>query len=228
MTANHITLTMSEKTITVETMTVETATRSSEPVTEIFNLDGSESKNGQPVGVNRNGKTPPAAVSTARWEGAALVVTTTADGVLTERRRYSMDGANLKIEYLLLPANGGSYRPDARTVTAAATWTLTVIYRRAEEFGAGAYYPGADIENPALLRNVPPEYTDAAKRAKIQGEVELEAVIQPNGCAGDIRVIRSLDRAFGLDEKAIEAVRQWVFKPGTRAIVRLILEFRLH
>ena len=53
-------------------------------------------------------------------------------------------------------------------------------------------------------------------RAKIQGDVELEAVILPNGLVGDIRVVKSLDDKFGLDQEAIKAAKQWVFKPGTK------------
>ena len=52
-------------------------------------------------------------------------------------------------------------------------------------------------------------------RAKIQGEVLLECVVQPDGTVGNIRVVRSLDSAFGLDQEAIKAARQWRFVPGT-------------
>ena len=51
---------------------------------------------------------------------------------------------------------------------------------------------------------------------KIQGVVLLAGVVQPDGRVTDIRVIRSLDRVFGLDMKAIEAARKWEFFPGTR------------
>jgi protein TonB len=70
-------------------------------------------------------------------------------------------------------------------------------------------------------------------RAKIQGSVLLAAVVQPDGTVTDIRVIRSLDRVFGLDAKAIEAARQWQFFPGTRqgqpvpVVVNIELEFNL-
>jgi protein TonB len=53
-------------------------------------------------------------------------------------------------------------------------------------------------------------------RAKIQGEVLLECVVQPDGSVGNIRVVRSLDSVFGLDQEAIKAARQWEFIPGTR------------
>ena len=102
-------------------------------------------------------------------------------------------------------------------------------------FGSGAFRPGAGIGTPVLLRLVPPKYTGQAMRAKIQGIVELEAVVLPNGTIGDIRMVRSLDRFYGLDEEAIKAAREWLFAPGCDAagkplpvIVTLILEFRIH
>ena len=57
--------------------------------------------------------------------------------------------------------------------------------------------------------------------------------MQPDGRVTDIRVVRSLDRSFGLDQKAIEAVRNWEFYPGTRfgkpvpVLVHIELKFNL-
>ena len=82
--------------------------------------------------------------------------------------------------------------------------------------GGGAYRPGNGVLTPRLLHEVKPQYTAQAMRAKIQGEVLLECVIQPDGTVGNIRVLRSLDSAFGLDQEAIKAARQWRFAPGTR------------
>jgi TonB family protein len=79
-------------------------------------------------------------------------------------------------------------------------------------FGGGAYRLGTGIVPPALLRQVRPSYTDEALARKIQGTVVLEVVILKTGQVGPVRILRSLDR--GLDLKAIEAVRQWQFKPG--------------
>jgi protein TonB len=67
-----------------------------------------------------------------------------------------------------------------------------------------------------LIREVRPQYTSDAMRAKVQGTVLLECVVRPDGSVTDITVLRSLDRSFGLDEEAIKAARQWRFKPGTR------------
>ena len=65
----------------------------------------------------------------------------------------------------------------------------------------------------ALLFPLKPAYTSFALRAKIQGSVLLEAVVQRDGTTRDIRVSRSLDRS-GLDVEAIHALEQWRFRPG--------------
>lgn len=83
-------------------------------------------------------------------------------------------------------------------------------------FGGGAYRPGSGVEIPRVLREMKPQYTADAMRAKVQGVVELEAVVLPDGSVGDVQITRSLDRTFGLDNEAIKAVKQWRFAPGTR------------
>jgi TonB family protein len=100
-------------------------------------------------------------------------------------------------------------------------------------FGQGAVRPGNGITPPALVRQVEPKYTTQAMRAKISGDVELEAVVNADGTVGDVRVVRSLDAIYGLDENAIRAARQWQFTPGhdrdgraVPVIVTLILTFR--
>ena len=55
-----------------------------------------------------------------------------------------------------------------------------------------------------------------AMRAKVQGVVLLECVVQTDGSVGDIKIVKSLDKTFGLDEEAIKAARQWRFVPGRR------------
>jgi protein TonB len=82
--------------------------------------------------------------------------------------------------------------------------------------GGGVFQPGNGVETPKLLREIKPQYTAQAMRAKIQGTVLLECVVRQDGTVGDIRVKRSLDSAFGLDQEAIKAARQWQFAPGTR------------
>ena len=82
--------------------------------------------------------------------------------------------------------------------------------------GGGIYRPGNGVETPQLLREVKPRYTAEAMRAKVQGTVMVEAVVLPDGTVGDVKVVRSIDRNFGLDEEAVKAAKQWRFRPGTR------------
>lgn len=101
--------------------------------------------------------------------------------------------------------------------------------------GGGVYRPGAGINNPVPLRQVKPAYTAEAMRAKIQGSVSMEVVILEDGSVGDVRVTRSLDRVYGLDQEAIKAARQWVFRPATDRsgkpvpiAVTLVLDFNMY
>jgi protein TonB len=72
------------------------------------------------------------------------------------------------------------------------------------------------IDAPRVMTIVKPQYTTAAMSARIQGVVLVSCIVQPDGSVADARVVRSLDRAFGLDDEAIKAARQWKFLPGTR------------
>jgi TonB family protein len=83
-------------------------------------------------------------------------------------------------------------------------------------FGGGAYRPGSGIENPRLLREVKPQYTADAMRAKIQGTVVLDCVVNIDGSVSECEVARSLDSSFGLDQEAVKAAKQWKFVPGRR------------
>jgi periplasmic protein TonB len=66
------------------------------------------------------------------------------------------------------------------------------------------------------LRQVRPQYTTEAMRAKVQGLVTLEALVLPDGSVGEVRIARSLDSVFGLDREAMRAVKAWTFAPATR------------
>ncbi len=78
--------------------------------------------------------------------------------------------------------------------------------------GDGVYKAGNGVTKPELLKKVEPEYSEEARKAKFQGVVVLYIVVDPSGNAINPRVMKSL--GLGLDEKAMEAVKQWKFKPG--------------
>ena len=82
--------------------------------------------------------------------------------------------------------------------------------------GGGVYRPGNGVTLPRVLREVKPQYTSDAMRAKVQGTVLLECIVQKDGSVGDVQVIRSLDSTFGLDQQAVIAAKAWRFAPGTR------------
>lgn len=82
--------------------------------------------------------------------------------------------------------------------------------------GGGAYRPGNGVMSPEIIHEEKPQYTSEAMRAKVQGIVEVEAIVMPDGSVGQVQIVRSLDDRFGLDQKAIEAVKRWRFRPGTR------------
>jgi TonB family protein len=82
--------------------------------------------------------------------------------------------------------------------------------------GGGVYRPGSGVSVPRVLQEVKPQYTADAMRAKVQGSVWLECIVMPDGSVGNIRVTRSLDSVFGLDQEAIKAARQWKFVPGMK------------
>jgi TonB family protein len=82
-------------------------------------------------------------------------------------------------------------------------------------FGDGVPGPGNGVTTPVLLREVKPAYTGDAMRAKVQGSVLVECIVNADGTVGDARVARSLDGVFGLDQEALKAAKQWRFRPGT-------------
>jgi len=82
--------------------------------------------------------------------------------------------------------------------------------------GGGAFQIGNGVMPPDLIHRTSPQYTAEAMRAKIQGVALLSGIVATDGTLQDIRIARSLDGTFGLDQEAIKCVRQWRFKPGTR------------
>jgi TonB family protein len=81
-------------------------------------------------------------------------------------------------------------------------------------FGGGAYKIGGGVSQPQLISKIEPEYSEEARKAKWQGTVELQIVVDEHGIPKEMRVTRAL--GLGLDQKAMEAVAKWRFKPGTK------------
>jgi protein TonB len=97
--------------------------------------------------------------------------------------------------------------------------------------GGGPYRPGSGIEPPRLLREVKADYTEDARQRGVSGDVVLEIVVRRDGSVGDVKVLQGL--AGGLNDRAVQAVRQWRFSPAHRqgapvdVIVEVAVEFKL-
>jgi periplasmic protein TonB len=97
--------------------------------------------------------------------------------------------------------------------------------------GGGPFRPGSGIEPPSIRHEVKPDYTEEGRRRNIRGDVLMEIVVKRDGTVGDVRVLHGL--GYGLDERALEAVKQWTFNPATRkgvpvdVLVEVSMEFRL-
>jgi TonB family protein len=97
--------------------------------------------------------------------------------------------------------------------------------------GGGPYRPGSGITPPSIQREVKPVYTEEGRRRGVEGDVVMEVVVRADGTIGNVRVIQGL--GSGLDQRAIDAVRQWRFFPARRlgaavdVMVEIAVEFRL-
>jgi protein TonB len=80
--------------------------------------------------------------------------------------------------------------------------------------GGGVFKVGGGISAPQPVSTPDPEYTEEARNAKTQGTCILWMIVDDQGRPRDIRVVRGL--GFGLDAKAIEAVKQWRFQPAQK------------
>jgi protein TonB len=89
---------------------------------------------------------------------------------------------------------------------------------RGPSFGDGndggftSFTVGGGVSAPVLISQVLPEYSEAARRARYQGTVVLRTIVRKDGTVEVVRIERGV--GFGLDEKAVEAVLRWKFRPG--------------
>ncbi len=81
-------------------------------------------------------------------------------------------------------------------------------------FGGGVYRIGGGVSAPSVLLKIEPEYSEEARKAKWQGTVVLSLIVDDKGQPQELKVVRAL--GLGLDQKAIEAVTKWRFKPGMK------------
>src|SRR5438045_1686893 len=98
--------------------------------------------------------------------------------------------------------------------------------------GGGLYRVGGGVSPPRIIYQIDPEFSEEARKAKYQGTVIVNVEIFPDGRVHNARIARSL--GLGLDEKALEAVRQWKFEPARKdgqpvaVLVNVEVNFRLY
>ena len=99
--------------------------------------------------------------------------------------------------------------------------------------GGGLYQIGGGVSAPVVLHSVEAEFSDEARRAKYQGVCLISLIVDTQGNPQNIRIARAL--GMGLDEKAIEAIRQYKFKPAMKdgktpvpVMITIEVDFRLY
>lgn len=80
--------------------------------------------------------------------------------------------------------------------------------------GGGVFRVGGGVSAPSIVYRVEPTYSEEARKAKYQGVVVLSAIVRKDGTIEILKVVRGL--GLGLDENAIQALRQWKFRPGMK------------
>ncbi len=80
----------------------------------------------------------------------------------------------------------------------------------------GVVRPGPGVKLPRVLRDVKPYYPPEAMRQKIEGTVVVECVVETDGSVKQVKVTRSLDKTYGLDDEAVKVAKQWQFAPGMK------------
>jgi len=105
---------------------------------------------------------------------------------------------------------------------------------RLSAFAAGVPTCGSTAASrPEAVTAGQPEYTSDARKARIQGDVEIEVVIGVDGTPGEMRLRNSIDVLYGLDDQALQTIAKYRFKPATRdgqptsCVATLIVTFRL-
>lgn len=97
-------------------------------------------------------------------------------------------------------------------------------------YGGGVMNVGGGVTAPQVIHSVDPQFTPQARAADLQGTVSIQLIVDSQGNPQDVHVVRHL--GMGLDEKAVEAVRQYRFRPamyqGHPVAVQMIIDVAFH
>lgn len=99
-----------------------------------------------------------------------------------------------------------------------------------KEDASEIYVVGGDVKPPKIIHYVEPEFSPSSQEAYIEGVVRVAAVVNLDGTAADLEVIKGLSSEE--DKLAVQALKQWRFKPGTKkdqpVRVRIKVEINFH
>jgi TonB family protein len=109
-----------------------------------------------------------------------------------------------------------AHRPTVGDAATVATLVGVLILATAVYWRASSrvYDLGPGVTPPVPVASVNPQYTAAARRAKIQGTVRVRCVVGKSGVCSDVTVVKSVDRSLGLDAAALHALSAWRFTPA--------------
>ena len=97
-------------------------------------------------------------------------------------------------------------------------------------YGGGVMSVGGGVSAPVVIHSVDPEFTEEARNANFQGTVSLQLIVDPQGNPQNVRVVRH--SGMGLDDKAVQAVKQYKFRPamyqGHAVAVQMIIDVDFH
>lgn len=141
------------------------------------------------------------------------VVSTDGQFVNREARFYLrfLDDQSLSASYEYPPPNRGVFRKDVRFKRSVKHDSPTLPDRSDDP---EVLRVGNGVTAPVVIDKVEPTYSEEARHESISGTVRLYVEVDTNGRARNTRVVRGL--GFGLDERAVEAVNKWRFRPGSR------------
>jgi len=141
-------------------------------------------------------------------------------------------GITARVIRVLSPGTARPVPPAIRRISKGVLAGLMFVLVGVSSVGAEHIYKaGGAVTNPSVIQEVEPEYTPEARNAKIQGMVLLRLVVGSDGIARDIQVEQGIDA--GLDQNAVQALRQWRFKPAIRnarpvaVMAKVAVNFRL-
>lgn len=132
---------------------------------------------------------------------------------------FPLDSAEMEFDYDLVAIGGRNVPMPVHVEKVTCTRATGDCTRDVDAFEYSAPSPAAartadGVAPPVPVYRVQPDYSDEAKRARRSGVVQLSCVVDTQGIPYDIQVVESL--GMGLDEKAIEALQKWRFRPGMK------------